>query len=66
MNWISVKERLPEIDLDVLVFEEYRDIKTIKIGHMTNIEEFLWISDNYIPIDSYSLDGITKRSNLNI
>lgn len=50
-KWISVKDRLPEPNVDVIVFEKYMSIKTIKIGHRLGYEEYDWVDDHLYPLD---------------
>lgn len=51
MEWFDCKYSLPAVGLDVLIVEQYRDIKTIKVGHRSSYDDDDWIDDHCYPID---------------
>lgn len=42
---------MPEPHIDIIVFEKYRSIETVKIGHRLGCEEYDWIDDHCYPLD---------------
>lgn len=59
MKWISVKERLPEIDLYVLIFCPKSSIQIASLQRRCDSYNLQWILDQ--PCDEYSADGFVTH-----
>lgn len=60
MEWISVKDRLPDGDKDVLVFTRY----DVDVGRNNYIRQARYKVDGWYDLDVYTAEGVTHWAEL--